>query len=121
MVQEIRCTSCGASLEYSYGVDEIKCEHCGSTVVVDPYGHIHRPDYEGDVVRVLRTGKYVDAVKMVRHRSGLGLKESKQYVDSLAARNRIPISTGGSKMIIVAGIAILIMVGVAFMVFVLTT
>ncbi len=119
MVQEIICTSCGASLDYSYGVEEIKCQHCGSMVVVDPYRHIHRPDYEGDVIRVLRTGKYVEAVKMVRYRSGLALKEAKQYVDSLAARNRIPVSTGSSKMLVVAVIAILIMVGIAYMVFVL--
>ena len=120
MVQDLRCTSCGTSLSYSYGVEEIKCHRCGNVVVVDPYQHIHRPDYEQDVLRVLRTGKYVEAVKMVRYRSGLGLKEAKQYVDSLAARNRIPVSMGSSKMVVMVVIALLLLLGIGSAVFILT-
>ena len=120
MVQEIQCPSCGMPLSYSYGVEEINCGNCGNIVTVDPYAHTHLPDYEQDILRILRTGKYVDAVKMVRHRSGIGLKEAKQYVDRLAARNRIPVSAGSPKgMLLVALIAVGIMVGVAFVVFVL--
>ncbi|MCP4229863.1 MAG: hypothetical protein GY771_06905 [bacterium] len=120
MVQEIQCPSCGTSLSYSYGVEDINCGNCGNIVTVDPYAHTHLPDYEQDILRVLRTGKYVDAVQMVRHRSGIGLNEAKQYVDRLAARNQIPVSTGSKKgMLLVVLLAVGIMVGVAFAVFAL--
>ena len=120
MVQGIQCPSCGAPLDYSYGVEEINCQNCGNIITVDPYEHTHLPDYEQDIVRVLRTGKYVDAVKMVRHRSGLGLKESKQYVDRLAARHRISVSAGAPKRLVVVMIAFLMVLGIGCAVFWIT-
>ncbi len=121
MIQDMKCPSCGSPLDYSYGVEEIKCNYCGITVIIDSYRHAHQPDYEDDVIRVLRSGKYIEAVKMVRYRSGLGLKEAKQYVDSLAARSRIPVARqGSSRILIISLVAFLMVLGLSCAVFFLT-
>jgi len=39
-----------------------------------------------DVERLARAGKKIDAIKLVRERAGLGLKEAKQFVEALDSR-----------------------------------
>ncbi len=40
-------------------------------------------DIRGEVQYLLGQGKKIEAVKFVRERTGMGLKEAKEYVDSL--------------------------------------
>ena len=39
-----------------------------------------------EVERLARAGKKIDAIKLVRERTGLGLKEAKEFVESLDQR-----------------------------------
>jgi len=113
--QELKCKACGAKLHYEPGVPVLTCAHCGTEYVLDVPGEFtvefvaeedrpaaveaegaapEPPPYEADARSCLRRGKYIEAVKVVRVRSGLTLAEAKRYVDELAAREGIPVSRG---------------------------
>lgn len=46
-------------------------------------------DFETTVLDLLHQGKKIEAIKLYREKTGLGLKESKDAVDELAARQGI--------------------------------
>lgn len=52
-------------------------------------------DIEAELLRLLRSGKKLDAIKLYRHRTGVQLLEAKQAVESLAARHGIVPSGRG--------------------------
>jgi len=60
------------------------------------------PDYEVEALSWLNRGKEIQAIKAVRAQTGWGLKEAKDYVDELAARNGIAIAKGGCATLVVA-------------------
>jgi ribosomal protein L7/L12 len=52
-------------------------------------------DMEAEVVRLLETGKKLEAVKIYKQRTGVQLIEAKQAVEALAARHGIASKDGG--------------------------
>lgn len=59
---------------------------------------------EHEILRLVRDGKKISAIKIHRETTGLGLKESKEAVEALARRHGVsngPSNTGG----LVAGLA----------------
>lgn len=58
-------------------------EASGMSATVEPDSERSIPDLE-EVKRLIRDGRKVDAVKLVRERTGLGLEEAKAEVDRLA-------------------------------------
>ena len=42
-----------------------------------------RPDFWGDAMRLKQQGNAIQAIKLVRERTGLGLREAKEAVDRL--------------------------------------
>lgn len=50
---------------------------------------------DAELLALLKAGKTIEAVKLHRERTGLGLKESKDAVDALAARERLKLPRGG--------------------------
>ena len=44
------------------------------------------------VIHYLRLGKKLHSVKLVKYRTGMGLKESKEWVDKLQAKKKIVIT-----------------------------
>ena len=109
--RELRCNACGAALHYEPGAAVITCDHCGTEYALDVPGEgaiefsfeeaeedvpdiaasaeAGPPPYEAEVLSWLREGKKVQAVKVVRAHTGLGLRESKEYVEALAPREGI--------------------------------
>jgi ribosomal protein L7/L12 len=108
--RELRCNACGAALHYEAGAPVITCDHCGTEYALDVPGdavvefslveeedvpdvpapaEVEPPPYEAEVLSWLREGKKVRAVQVVRAYTGLGLRESKEYVEALAAREGI--------------------------------
>jgi LSD1 subclass zinc finger protein len=109
--RELRCNACGASLHYEPGAAVITCAHCGTEYALETptEGVIEftieeavedvpavtaspepeRPAYEEEVLTWLREGKKVQAIKVVRAHTGMGLRECKEYVDGLAIREGI--------------------------------
>ena len=108
--RELRCNACGAALHYEAGAAVITCDHCGTEYVLDvpgdavvefslveaedvpdvsPPAEAEPPPYEAEVLSWLREGQKVRAVQVVRAYTGLGLRESKEYVEELAIREGI--------------------------------
>ena len=109
--RELRCNACGAALHYEAGAPVITCDHCGTEYALDvpgegviefsfeeaeeeipdvsPPAEVEPPPYEAEVLSWLREGQKVRAVQVVRAYTSLGLRESKEYVEALAAREGI--------------------------------
>ncbi len=54
----------------------------GQAAAAVPLGKLPR-DIDSEIRRLVAAGKSVDAIKLVRERTGLGLKEAKDLVDGL--------------------------------------
>jgi hypothetical protein len=75
-------------------------------------------DLPGPAVATLRRGNKIEAIKIVRAESGLGLKEAKDVVDAYerihsAARNGSPLmhgdsSSGRTWWLVIAAVAVLV-------------
>jgi LSD1 subclass zinc finger protein len=95
---ELRCKSCGAGLHYTPGATSIICPHCGTEYVIE-LSTDKQPTmaYDSEILELLRQGKQLQAIKHLRSRTGLGLKEAKDYVGELARRENITVSAGASQ------------------------
>jgi LSD1 subclass zinc finger protein len=124
--QELRCNSCGAALHYEPGQVVITCSHCATEYAVDDgaagAGPVLRPTgfaggpppYEAEVLALLRAGQLIEAVKVVRAHTGLSLRESKELVEALAARESVDIPAARNKacVLIVAALLFVVMTGI---------
>ncbi len=98
-VQALKCPSCNASLEYDGRSETIRCEFCGTTIIVPEnmraggyqasgsgYMYGESPEKAENIHQVLelvRQGRKIDAIKLYRDTFGVGLKEAKDIVDGL--------------------------------------
>ena len=91
------CRHCGGL----NAADATQCEKCGATVApaaesentaVPPSTDLSPHDAE--LVALLRAGRTIEAVKLHRQATGIGLKEAKDYVQDLGSRQGIPWSKG---------------------------
>jgi LSD1 subclass zinc finger protein len=95
---ELRCKSCGAGLHLEPGATSIICPHCGTEYVIELSTDETPPmAYDSEIIELLRQGKSLQAIKHLRSRTGLGLKEAKNYVGELARRENIAVSAGASQ------------------------
>lgn len=129
--RELRCNACGAALHYEEGAAVMTCAHCGTEYVLETPGEgvvefsfeeaeedvpdvaspaePEPPPYEAEVLTWLREGKKVQAVKVVRAHTGLGLRECKEYVEALAVREGIappPRSAAYATLVVAIVIAV---------------
>jgi ribosomal protein L7/L12 len=59
-------------------------------------------DFESRLLKLLQAGEKIEAIKQYRQQTGVGLKDAKDAVESLAARHGIvPRSAGCAGMIFV--------------------
>lgn len=136
--RELRCTACGAKLHYEEGAAVLTCAHCGTEYALDlpTEGYIEftlegaeeeaipdvapvtaeaAPAYEAEALALLRSGQKIAAIKVVRAYTSLGLREAKEVVEALAAREGLAVPAAGNKacVVVVAGMIFLALVGVA--------
>lgn len=120
--RELRCNACGAALHHEEGAAVITCDHCGTEYALQtPLEGVfeftieeeaepaepaepERPPYEAEVLSWLREGKKIQAIKVVRAHTGLGLRECKEYVEALAVRDgmALPPERAGAVVVVVA-------------------
>jgi sugar lactone lactonase YvrE len=131
MTASLKCPTCSAPLDAPAGhVRTMKCPYCGATAVLtERLGHVEAtaaPDaHTGDiaeVVRLLREGRTIEAIKVYRERFGIGLKEAKDAVDRIAAgqpAGSVPASAlkpvaGGLGCVLTAIVVVTVAAGLIF-------
>jgi transcription elongation factor Elf1 len=122
-LKENRCPSCGANIHIPHNARTVVCKHCGTEFTLEtPDAPTPQPHtYHDEIIALLHRDKFIDAVKLVRVKTGMGLKESKDYVERLAQQNNIDISARGcSTSVVITGIiagVIVIIIVLIIMVF----
>jgi sugar lactone lactonase YvrE/DNA-directed RNA polymerase subunit RPC12/RpoP len=94
MLAPLRCPTCSAPLEVPHEfATTTRCTYCGAGVLLtERGGHVEpaaaqqrHADAVGDVLRHLRAGNKIGAIKAYREHFGVGLAEAKHAVDRLEA------------------------------------
>lgn len=94
MTESLRCPTCSAPLDPpAPNTRMMKCPYCGaSAMLTERRGHREvtaaqdrRTDDVAEVVRLLRAGRKIEAVRAYHERFGVGLKEAKDAVDRIEA------------------------------------
>jgi sugar lactone lactonase YvrE/DNA-directed RNA polymerase subunit RPC12/RpoP len=94
MPTPLRCPTCSAPLDLpSEHASTLRCPYCGASVLLSERSgqvqaaasHDQHSDAIADVLRHLRAGSKIGAVKAYRDHFGTGLKESKDAVERLEA------------------------------------
>ena len=62
------------------------CTRCGATVARTANGSLEVEDADAEIDALLRAGQKIQAIKVMRERTGLGLKEAKDAVEAREAR-----------------------------------
>jgi hypothetical protein len=99
------CPACGAPLDPQPHETTVKCDYCGNSTLLpssvrEPVSHgniasssagvdlnsmVNQAAQLKEVVALVRSGKKIEAVKLIRELTGMDLKESKEAVDAIAA------------------------------------
>jgi ribosomal protein L7/L12 len=104
-IQVFRCPSCGASLSYEGGPEtSLICQFCGTNVIIPPELQAQAeppstmpplvpdatapaapisPEGMAAVEQLARDGKKIEAIKVYRQLTGVGLKEAKDAVEAI--------------------------------------
>ena len=68
---------------------------------------------ESEIVSLLQGGHKIDAIKLLRERCGIGLKEAKDAVEALAAKEGLPASKSGcAGVVLLAVILVATLIGI---------
>jgi ribosomal protein L7/L12 len=95
-VNDLQCPNCGAQVDFA-GETQATCSFCQSKLYVEDDGvKVHsalsdllegKPAPAGvdvdQIQQLLRDDKKIDAIKLVRQQTGLGLKEAKDAVEAI--------------------------------------
>lgn len=92
----LNCPSCTAILQYDGRAETIRCEYCGSTIIVPESlkQSSSTPGIMGDedpmqaasiheILHLVQQGKKIEAIKLYRSTFGVSLAEAKEAVDHL--------------------------------------
>ena len=71
-------------------------------------------EVEDRIVESLRRGRKIEAVKVCREQTGLGLKDAKDLVEALAAKHGLEAKSGGGCLGVVLLVALLLVAGAAW-------
>jgi hypothetical protein len=114
MPEALKCPSCAAPLDYpASGGTTMHCPYCNSTVVLPGAAQQTTPENDiaaalapllgnamdiPQIADLLKSGRKIEAIKIIRQTSGASLIQAKQAIDNLASggHNIPPISSYSS-------------------------
>lgn len=76
------CPFCNESNPAEVGV----CKKCGNTIPRDESPEGELSEFDKTILGLMKGGKKIEAIKLYREKTGLGLKEAKDAVEALAAK-----------------------------------
>lgn len=130
MPAPLRCPTCSAPLDLPpEHATTVRCTYCGAAVLLTERGgqvqaaaqQERHADAIAQVLRELRAGSRIGAIKVYRERSGVGLNEAKDAVERIEAgqpAGSLPASSGSPKaalgcavlmVVLAAGVGVLAM------------
>jgi hypothetical protein len=105
MPRPFKCPSCGGPLEYHGGHITLQCHYCSSYVIVPEElrpSHSHTAHHSvplqiqlaklAEIGQLIGGGNLIAAIKIYREAFGVGLREAKDAVESLAAGKPVEVS-----------------------------
>ena len=101
MPEQFQCPACGAPLDVPENVGTtLRCPYCSASVVVPEHMRADKNDSgmnsgadaamytltsEDPIMAQLRAGNKIEAIKLYRQRTGVGLKEAKDGIEAIQA------------------------------------
>jgi hypothetical protein len=105
MPEALKCPTCAAPLDYpANGEQSMRCPYCNSTVVLPGNQHSGSSNVDLSAIlgpmlgkgvdiaaltNLLRSGNKIEAIRIFRQSSGMGLAEAKDAVEKLAADHAV--------------------------------
>jgi ribosomal protein L7/L12 len=115
----IRCTFC----DQKNPITATRCSSCGAEL---PGAHERgepapravpaASDFDVEILALLRAGRKIEAIKLQRERTGSGLAEAKQAVETLAAAHGVTTPASGCAGMLVALLLALLVGGLLLVV-----
>lgn len=123
MPAPLRCPTCSAPLDLPpEHASTVRCPYCGAGVLLtERAGHVEaaasherHTDAIAEVLRHLRAGNKILAIKVYRERFGTGLREAKDAVERLEAgqpAGSLPAAKAGSGAIVGCALLVVLLAG----------
>jgi DNA-directed RNA polymerase subunit RPC12/RpoP len=123
MADTFHCPTCSAPLEYSGSGSLVRCPYCNNSVIVPeelrskksashpeasaPGQTFISAEKMENISQLLRAGQKIEAIKIYRQATNLGLKEAKDAIDAMeisdpVLRAKPPTKTAQSRLIAIA-------------------
>jgi ribosomal protein L7/L12 len=96
------CPFCNESNPADVGV----CKKCGGVIPKEEMPQGELSDIDKEILMLLKGAKKIEAIKLYREKTGLGLKEAKDAVEALGAKYGIDCKGVGCAGVILALIVI---------------
>ncbi len=102
------CSGCGVPVE---GNNKF-CSSCGGGG-----GGKISGDLEMRVLDLLRQNELIPAIKLVREKTGMGLKEAADYTKGLAAKNGIVVEGSPGSLIVLVVVSVVLLAAVGLVIY----
>lgn len=103
-IRSIECPTCGGPLDIEGGhAPTIRCKYCNTSLIVPEELRDKKPEDIADslseqtmglreIVKLIRANRKIEAIKIYRSQTGLGLREAKEVIDRLAEGRSVQVS-----------------------------
>ncbi|MCJ7623332.1 MAG: 6-bladed beta-propeller, partial [Anaerolineaceae bacterium] len=103
-LRSVECPTCGGPLDFESGdARTVRCTYCNTSIIVPEELRGKKPEDIADsfseqtvglkeVLKLLRADRKIEAIKVYRSQTGLGLREAKEVIDRLTEGRSVQVS-----------------------------